>query len=360
VPDALDGQGNCNAVRVNAANELMTWFAGNPTGTGDADVLLLGDYNSYAMEDPITLIKNAGYTNLIASFVSGDPYSYVFDGQWGYLDHALGSASIVGQVKKVSEYHIDADEPSVLDYNTDFKTANLQNTLYAPDQFRISDHDPVIVDLFVNGPPTVGTPTVSAEPSVEGATVVASATFTDRYADTPYTCTVSYGDGSGVLPGSVSGSTCTGPAHAYTTFGTYTVTVSVTDTTGATGSASGTHVVIFAFAGFSAPVGNPPTLNTPKAGAAAPVKFGLGGDKGLAIIATGYPQSQPIACDSREPVGSVEGTATAGSSSLAYDAATGQYSYVWKTQKSWAGSCRVFTLTLVDGTVHEAYFNFVK
>ena len=95
VPDAGDGQGNCNAVRVNAANELMSWLASNPTGTGDPDVLLVGDYNSYAMEDPITVIRNAGFTNLVSAFDGPDAYSYVFDGQWGYLDHALGSASIV-------------------------------------------------------------------------------------------------------------------------------------------------------------------------------------------------------------------------------------------------------------------------
>ena len=64
-----------------------------------------------------------------------------------YLDHAFGSASVQSQVAGVYEWHINSDEPSVLDYNTDFKTANLQSTLYAPDQFRISGHDPVIVDL---------------------------------------------------------------------------------------------------------------------------------------------------------------------------------------------------------------------
>ena len=52
LPDALDGQGNCNVVRTNAANELVNWLAGDPTGTGDPDILLIGDYNSYAMEDP--------------------------------------------------------------------------------------------------------------------------------------------------------------------------------------------------------------------------------------------------------------------------------------------------------------------
>ena len=112
-------------MRVNAATELMNWLATDPTGTGDPDILMIGDYNSYAMEDPITAIKNAGFTNLIESFLGPDAYSYVFDGQWGYLDHALGSASIVSQVTGVGDYHINADEPSVLDYNTDFKTANL-------------------------------------------------------------------------------------------------------------------------------------------------------------------------------------------------------------------------------------------
>ena len=147
LPDQGDGQGNCNQVRVNAAIALMNWLATDPTGTGDPDILLIGDYNSYAMEDPITVIRNAGFTNLISSFLGVDAYSYVFDGQWGYLDHALGSASIVSQITGVGDYHINSDEPSVLDYNTDFKTVNLQNILYAPDQFRVSDHDSVIIGL---------------------------------------------------------------------------------------------------------------------------------------------------------------------------------------------------------------------
>lgn len=160
-PDAGDGQGNCNIVRTNSAIELMSWLASDPTGTGDPDILLIGDYNSYAMEDPITAIKNAGFTNLLESFIGADAYSYVFDGQWGYLDHALGSPGIVPQVTGVTEWRINADEPSVLDYNTDFKTPNLQSTLYAPDQFRISDHDPIIVGLCL--PPSL---TVTVTPEV--------------------------------------------------------------------------------------------------------------------------------------------------------------------------------------------------
>jgi len=146
-PDAGDGQANCNSVRVNAAIELTNWLASDPTGIQDADIVLVGDYNSYAMEDPITVIKNAGYTNLIQSLIGSDAYSYVFDGQWGYLDHGFGSPTVISQITGIAEYHINSDEPSVLDYNDDFKTANLIDTLYAPDQFRVSDHDPVVVGL---------------------------------------------------------------------------------------------------------------------------------------------------------------------------------------------------------------------
>ncbi len=162
-PATADGQGNCAAVRASAATQLAAWLATDPTGTADPDILLLGDYNSYAKEDSITALITAGFTNLAESLIGANAYSYVFDGQWGYLDYALSSASMLSQVAGVEEFHINADEPSVLDYNTDFKTANLQATLYAPDQYRVSDHDPVVVGLSLNKPAT--TTTLTAAPS---------------------------------------------------------------------------------------------------------------------------------------------------------------------------------------------------
>lgn len=153
VPDAADGQANCVQVRVNAANALAAWLASDPTGIGDPDVLMVGDYNSYALEDPITALKNHGFTNLIDTLLGANAYSYVFDGQWGYLDYALASASLVSQVNGVGDYHINSDEPSVLDYNTDFKSQGQVVSLYAPDPFRISDHDPVVVGLTLNAAP---------------------------------------------------------------------------------------------------------------------------------------------------------------------------------------------------------------
>ncbi len=121
-PFVPGSQGYCNNVRTMRCSDLAAWLSGDPTGTGDPDVLILGDLNSYAKEDPIAAIKADEFNNLIETFLGSDAYSYVFDGQWGYLDHALGSASIVSQVTGVGDYHINADEPSVLDYNTEFKS----------------------------------------------------------------------------------------------------------------------------------------------------------------------------------------------------------------------------------------------
>ncbi len=151
-PDTGDGQGNCNLTRKAAAQELTAWLATNPTGSTDPDVLIVGDLNSYAQEDPITALVSAGYINLIGQKIGADAYSYAFDGQWGYLDHALATVSLAAKVAEVSEWHINADEPSVLDYNLNFKTAGQQISLFAPDAFRSSDHDPVIVGINAQSP----------------------------------------------------------------------------------------------------------------------------------------------------------------------------------------------------------------
>jgi hypothetical protein len=147
-PDIGDGQGHCNLTRVKAANELTAWLTTDPTGSGDPDFLIIGDLNSYALEDPITAIKSAGYTNLIAQFGGESAYSYVFKGQAGYLDHALASNGLVSQVTGVTLWHINADEPSILDYNEENKSASQLKNLYQVNPFRTSDHDPILIGLF--------------------------------------------------------------------------------------------------------------------------------------------------------------------------------------------------------------------
>lgn len=146
-PDVGDGQGNCNLTRTDAATALVDYLETDPTNSGVARFLIIGDLNAYAMEDPIMVIQNAGYSDLLREFYDDTAYSYVFDGQFGHLDHALASIEVMPFVTGATAWHINADEPRVLDYNTEFKTAQQIIEWYSPEPFRASDHDPVIVGL---------------------------------------------------------------------------------------------------------------------------------------------------------------------------------------------------------------------
>lgn len=149
--DQGNGQGFWNQVRADAASELSAYLDGAYAdalaglGITDADYLLMGDFNAYAEEDPVQAVRDdAGYTDLIDQFLGQeDAYSYVFDGQQGTLDQALASGSLAGQVTGLTEWHINADEPDLLNYDQDFNNPGFYNE----DPFAASDHDPVIVGL---------------------------------------------------------------------------------------------------------------------------------------------------------------------------------------------------------------------
>ena len=155
-PDLGDGAGNCNLTRRNAALALVDWLASDPTGSDDEDFLIIGDLNSYDKEDPIDALRAKGYTDLLARFQGEYAYSYVFDGQLGYLDYALASLGLIGEVVGAAAWHINADEPDLIDYDMTFK-APAQDALYEPNAYRSSDHDAVIVGLLLDAvPPVVG------------------------------------------------------------------------------------------------------------------------------------------------------------------------------------------------------------
>ena len=106
----------------------------------------MGDLNSYAMEDPIDAIKlgsddtantSDDYVNLIAQFQGTYAYSYTFDGQAGYLDHALAINSLASQVTGAAEWHINSDESDAVDYDTTFKPPT-QEALYEDNPYRSS------------------------------------------------------------------------------------------------------------------------------------------------------------------------------------------------------------------------------
>jgi hypothetical protein len=168
---------------------------------------------------------------------------------------------------------------------------------------------------------------------------------------------VSFG-GTAASSFTVNGDTSiTATAPAATAAGPVDVTVTTPSGTSATSSAD-QYTYTYPFAGYQAPVDNPPTVNQVNAGQAIPMQFSLGGSYGLNIIAPGYPTATQISCATGAPVNTGTLTDTAGGSGLQYDSATGTYTYVWKTSKSWARTCQQFDLRLNDGTDHTADFQF--
>jgi predicted extracellular nuclease len=144
-PNRNDGQGNCNQTRTRAATALGDWLNADPTNSGDPDVLIMGDLNSYLREDPLVALEQAGFVNLLDASVGSGAYSFVFGAQAGALDHAFASRSLATRVSGATEWHINADEPPLIDYNLDFdRDAGLFDETTP---FRASDHDPVIVGI---------------------------------------------------------------------------------------------------------------------------------------------------------------------------------------------------------------------
>ena len=165
-------QGNCNQTRTLAAQALVDWVATDPTGSGSPNYLIMGDLNAYDKEDPIDAILEGAddtpgtsddWTDLVHLYQGEHAYSYVFDGQLGYLDHGLASGEMLASITGTTIWHVNADEPDILDYDTTFKQPP-QDALYEPNAYRSSDHDPVIVGLAL-ADQVAPELTVSVEPS---------------------------------------------------------------------------------------------------------------------------------------------------------------------------------------------------
>jgi predicted extracellular nuclease len=196
-PDLGDGAGNCNLTRLAAAQAQVDWLESDPTGLGAGNYLIIGDLNSYDKEDPIDAILAGSddvlgtaddYTDLLYHFVGEYAYSYVFDGQIGYLDYGMASAGLLGQVTGATAWHINADEADLIDYDMTFKQ-DAQDAIYAPDAYRSSDHDPVIVGLqlepaarYVTGGGWINSP-AGAYPDDPALTGRATFGFVALYAD---------------------------------------------------------------------------------------------------------------------------------------------------------------------------------
>ena len=144
-PDLGDGQSNCSSTRSLAAAAIIDWIETDPTDSGDADFLVIGDFNTYTQGDTMTRFETAGYTNLGASIIGDSAYSFEFRGQFGALDHAVATPGLAAQVVDAMEWHINADEAPLHDYNLEF---GRDPDIFDPaSPHRASDHDPLIIGI---------------------------------------------------------------------------------------------------------------------------------------------------------------------------------------------------------------------
>ncbi|WP_368166099.1 ExeM/NucH family extracellular endonuclease [Aeromonas sp. R9-1] len=169
--EPADLQGKCTEFRVTAAKVL-----GEAVSKLPGQVLLVGDFNSYAKEDPIRVLtdyqpasserkivsashtfigeqpyeqlgreitKSYGLVDLNVKFNKEKAISYSYDGELGTLDYALGNPALVSKVAGVADWHINSFESNLFEYGTQY-TGSLAKS---DNPFSASDHDPIIVDL---------------------------------------------------------------------------------------------------------------------------------------------------------------------------------------------------------------------
>ncbi len=169
--EPADLQGKCTEFRVSAAKVL-----GEAVSKLPGQVLLVGDFNSYAKEDPIRVLtdynpatserkivsashtfigeqsyeqlgrevtRSYGLIDLNVKFNKEKAISYSYDGELGTLDYALANPALASKVAGVADWHINSFESSLFEYGSQY-TGSL---LKSDNPFSASDHDPIIVDL---------------------------------------------------------------------------------------------------------------------------------------------------------------------------------------------------------------------
>ena len=134
--DQKDGAGCWNALRLDSSKRLDAWLKSDPTRTRSDRIVMLGDFNAYAMEAPVRWLRDdAGWVDAFKQAGIEQPYSYVYSGLSGRLDHALLSPTLAKQLRGAAEWHINADEQDAQGYADGDPAV----------PYRSSDHDPLLL-----------------------------------------------------------------------------------------------------------------------------------------------------------------------------------------------------------------------
>jgi Bacterial Ig-like domain (group 3) len=296
-----------------------------PVGTGQTVTLSDNYYKSSGpVSASLTIVEDTTPPTITASATKADNSSYTA-GDW------TNQTVTVHFTCSDAESGV-ADCPADQIFSTDGSFTATGTATDVAGNSADASFGPIMIDKTA---PTLS-PSVSPDPVSLNGVAIATAGAIDS--------------GSGVATQSCG-------AVSTSTVGTHSVTCTATDNAGNTATATMTYQVIYNFTGFFDPVENPPTFNLVKSGRAVPIKFSLNGDRGMDIFAAGYPLSIEIECTS-DTVNNVENTLNDSTSSLSYDSTANQYNYVWKTEKSWSGSCRQLIVGLVDGQTYMLNFMF--
>lgn len=153
--DSTNGQGSCNLTRTRAATAVAAWLDAT---YGDKPIVIVGDLNAYAKEDPIVALQGAGYTDVARELEGPLAYSYEFSGQFGSLDYAMANAAAMEAVVDIEEWHINSDEPDAFDYDEIFSNSStVKPAAFANElAFRASDHDPVVMTMDLQAAAVIG------------------------------------------------------------------------------------------------------------------------------------------------------------------------------------------------------------
>jgi methionine-rich copper-binding protein CopC len=251
-----------------------------------------------------------------------------------------------------------------LDPSADFATSEgctlTINAAQVTDQDTNDPPDAMAANVTSSFTTAAGAPPVNRPPTVsaggpyaveQGATVQVSATGTD-----PEGQAITYAwdlDGNGTFE--TAGQTVTFSAAGIVAPASRTISVRGTDPGGLADTSTATVSITWHNGGFGPPIGGNTGPITQKAGSNIPVKFSLGGNHGLNIMRAGYPASAAYTCGGTLPTDATEAIP---SPNLKYDAATDTYSFQWKTDKAWSGTCRVLVVGLRDGTNLSVGFDF--
>ncbi|BDZ39125.1 hypothetical protein GCM10025863_17390 [Microbacterium suwonense] len=191
-PEPADGQGLFNADRVAQAQSLLQFTEQLKADSGSSDILLIGDFNAYAQEDPIEVFTSQGWLDTVPGKAKGQ-YTYTFDGELGSLDHVIASPSLASSITGAGVWAINSPEWSDRGYAFGATESGTP--------FRSSDHDPILVGVSADQPPiSIDIATINdfhgrieADGAAAGAAVLAGAVQSVRDAN-PNTIFAAAGD----------------------------------------------------------------------------------------------------------------------------------------------------------------------